>query len=566
MKFVIVTLFLGLSLCNNISSQSIVIPLRSTNSELIAGNTARIIIPRRIKIERAVAQIDTVFKHDMELYTKKQREQKIITENIKTSVVAKVKEETDTITGNKTLDLHVEYKYEVIKALIEKQTEDFPMGKYKLLASNAAKITMQLLKQAVENQLSEYLTSGTKVTIKITGSTDGAPITARIPYLGEYGNFVNTEYFLNGNIEELTITKEKGIGNNAQLAFLRTYSVRDFIDKYIEQFRVTQNTYQHYAVVAKERGAQYRRISVEIIIQDAFRNKFLDNSMPVQNEIARRNIKIQKNKTPEVLSDVDENIPVTKVINPHAYAVIIGNEDYSSFQSDLSSEANVIFAINDAATFKKYIVSTLGVQDGNIKYLSNATSGQMNQAISWINKIIQKEDGEAEVVVYYAGHGLPDEQTHEPYIIPVDVSGANLQSAIKLQTLYAKLTEYPSKKITVFMDACFSGGSRGQGLLATRGVKIKPKEDALSGNIVVFTSSSVDQSSLPFKDKQHGMFTYYLLKKIQQTKGDISYNELYNYVKKQVDLNCLKVNNKEQTPSLLMPIELGDKWKSWKLY
>jgi len=71
---------------------------------------------------------------------------------------------------------------------------------------------------------------------------------------------------------------------------------------------------------------------------------------------------------------------------------------------------------------------------------------------------------------------------------------------------------------------------------------------------------------LPFKDKQHGMFTYYLLKKIQQTKGDISYNELYNYVKKQVDLNCLKVNNKEQTPSLLMPIELGDKWKSWKLY
>ena len=86
----------------------------------------------------------------------------------------------------------------------------------------------------------------------------------------------------------------------------------------------------------------------------------------------------------------------------------------------------------------------------------------------------------------------------------------------------------------------------------------------LTGNIVVFTSSTGEQSSLPFKDKQHGMFTYYLLKKMQETKGNISYDELYNYVKKEVDLNCLKVNNKEQTPSLLLSLELGDKWKSWK--
>jgi hypothetical protein len=114
----------------------------------------------------------------------------------------------------------------------------------------------------------------------------------------------------------------------------------------------------------------------------------------------------------------------------------------------------------------------------------------MNQAITWINKIIQKEGGDAEVVVYYAGHGLPDEQTHEPYIIPVDISGSDLMSAIKLQSLYSKLTEFPSKRITVFMDACFSGGSRGQGLLATRGVKVRPKDDLLKGNIVVFTSSS----------------------------------------------------------------------------
>jgi hypothetical protein len=284
-----------------------------------------------------------------------------------------------------------------------------------------------------------------------------------------------------------------------------------------------------------------------------------------QNEVAQNNTKIDQNNTVLGTPDVDLNIPNMQVINPHAYALIIGNEDYRSFQSDLSSEANVAFAVNDATIFRKYIVGTMGIQESNMRFLSNATSGQMNQAIAWINKLIQKEGGEAEVIVYYAGHGLPDEQTHEPYIIPVDVSGTNLQSAIKLQTLYTKLTEYPAKRVTVFMDACFSGGSRGQGLLASRGVKVKPKEDMLLGNIVVFTSSSGEQSSLPFKVKQHGIFTYYLLKKIQETNGDVSYNDLYNYVKKEVDLNCVKVNSKEQTPNILYSSELGANWMEWKL-
>jgi Caspase domain len=262
---------------------------------------------------------------------------------------------------------------------------------------------------------------------------------------------------------------------------------------------------------------------------------------------------------------VDTNIPSLQISNPHAYALIFGNEEYSRFQSGLGSEVNVAFAVNDATVFRKYCMSVFGVPESNVKFYANATGGQMNQAIAWINKLIQKEAGEAEVIVYYAGHGLPDEQTREPYIIPVDVSGADLQSAIKLQVLYRKLTEFPSKKITVFMDACFSGGSRGAGLLATRGVKVKPKENALEGNIVVFTSSSGEQSSMPFKEKQHGIFTYYLLKRIQETAGNTSYEELYNYVKKEVDLNCVKVNSKEQTPNLLYPTDLGDNWKAWKL-
>ena len=52
-----------------------------------------------------------------------------------------------------------------------------------------------------------------------------------------------------------------------------------------------------------------------------------------------------------------------------------------------------------------------------------------------------------------------------------------------------------------------TGGSRNLGLLASRGIKIKPKEESLSGNMVVFSASQEDQSALPYHDEKHGVFT-----------------------------------------------------------
>ncbi len=264
-------------------------------------------------------------------------------------------------------------------------------------------------------------------------------------------------------------------------------------------------------------------------------------------------------------SDVDKNIPVNNNMDENKFALIIGNEDYSSFQQNLTSEMNVEFAGNDALVFKEYFLKTFGVPEKNITCLLNATAGKLSQAIDKINKLIQVTNGKANVIVYYAGHGLPDETTKEPYLIPVDVSGSNISSAIKLSSLYQKLTEFPSQQITVFMDACFSGGGREAGLLAARGVRITPKVDYLKGNIVVFTASSGEESSLPWKEKQHGMFTYFLLKKFQETKGDVSFSELDSFLKEKVGLESIRTNSKKQSPQVLFSPEEIDKWGSFKL-
>jgi uncharacterized caspase-like protein len=195
--------------------------------------------------------------------------------------------------------------------------------------------------------------------------------------------------------------------------------------------------------------------------------------------------------------------------------------------------------------------------------LLNATAGQMRQSLAKLNKLEEVSEGQAEIIFYYAGHGLPDEVTKEAYLIPVDVSGTNVQYGIKLKDVYKTLTEHPAQRVTVFLDACFSGGARNQGLLAARGVKIKPKEEQLGGKLIVFSASSGDQSSLPYKAKGHGMFTYYLLKKLQDTGNDLSYRELSDYLSSNVRLESVIINSKDQEPQTNVSPSASEEWGSW---
>ncbi len=263
-------------------------------------------------------------------------------------------------------------------------------------------------------------------------------------------------------------------------------------------------------------------------------------------------------------ADVDKNIPESKVKNANIIALIIGNEDYSSYQTGLSNEVNVDFAENDARVFRDYLIKTLGADENKVDMKINATLTQMKQSINKLVKLAEVAEGQAEIYFYYSGHGLPDETTKEGYLVPVDVSGMDITSGIKIDDLYNKLTEIPSARVTVILDACFSGGARNQGLVALKAVKVAAKGPRLNGNIVVLTSSSGQESSAVYRDKGHGYFTYFLLKSLQDSKGKITYKELFDYVKKKVAEETVIRENKTQTPQAFSSTSIGDRWYKWK--
>lgn len=263
-------------------------------------------------------------------------------------------------------------------------------------------------------------------------------------------------------------------------------------------------------------------------------------------------------------SDVDRDIPIVKSKSQNKVALIIGNEDYSKAYN---AESNVDFAARDAEVFSEYTKKILGIEEKYVLLSLNATYMVMKSQVQRAIDIAKVIGSQAEIIFYYAGHGFPDQSTRIPYLIPVDVSASNLTSAIKLADIYAQLGSSGAGRITVFLDACFSGGGRDMGPVNARSVRMVPntEEGMVTGNMVVFTASTGEQTAQALNKQQHGLFTYYLLKKLKETSGNVTYGELFDYINKNVQLDALTENNKPQVPVILTGDVAGDKWRSWKI-
>jgi len=264
---------------------------------------------------------------------------------------------------------------------------------------------------------------------------------------------------------------------------------------------------------------------------------------------------------------VDTKIPETDAGQAKTYVLVIGNEDYTSYQPSLTREQNVDFATNDATTFASYCKLTLGIPESNIRVKENVTSGEMQRHIEWLTSRAKFGGDDVKLIFYYSGHGFPSQDNKEKYLMPVDISGSQVEEGIALGDLYNQLTSHSAQRVTVFLDACFSGAGREKGLLAAKSVKVKPKENTISkGNLVAFSSSRGDQKSFFYRDKKHGIFTYYLLKKLKQTKGQVTYGALHDYLTTKVPLKSTSLHSAEQVPAVQSSLELKQgEWREWGL-
>lgn len=285
----------------------------------------------------------------------------------------------------------------------------------------------------------------------------------------------------------------------------------------------------------------------------------IDYGMLANSKGSENKAKIGKKEVVVGVSDVDVNIPRGKSGNEKTFAVIIANEDYTAVPP-------VPMAGNDGKIFAQYCEQTLGLPKENIRQYPNATYGVMIRAIQDITNIASAYN-DIRVIFYYAGHGIPNESSRDAFLLPIDADGSQTEACYPLKKLYSELSGLGAKQVVVFLDACFSGatGEGGTLMASARGVALVARQERPTGNLIVFSAASDDQTAFPYKDQGHGLFTYYLLKKLQSSKGNVTLGDLGQYIISNVKQKSVVINRKLQTPTVTCSSDLTGDWKNIKL-
>jgi hypothetical protein len=243
--------------------------------------------------------------------------------------------------------------------------------------------------------------------------------------------------------------------------------------------------------------------------------------------------------------------------DPKKWALVVGIERYSHLPA-------VEFAASDARTAANYFINLLGVPERNVILLENEKATR-SAVTSKLKDYLPNNLGKDSILyVYFAGHGMPDVASGQPYLMMFDSEATNVsRTGYPLKEILADIGSLKIKNGFLFTDACFSGmAARGDKMLVTgaRPAVIRVDDVNLAaGKIVAMGASTGAQLSHAYRDKRHGLFTYYLLEGMRgqadnNKGGQIGLGELYGYVKENVE-RVSRATTMEQVPTITPRIE-----------
>ena len=237
---------------------------------------------------------------------------------------------------------------------------------------------------------------------------------------------------------------------------------------------------------------------------------------------------------------------VTK--NRNALALIVGVASYEN------TPAPAIYADSDAKMFRDYASEKLGIPENRIETLINDGAELTDMLLSvknWLARSVKQD--RTDVYVFFAGHGLASDDGKKMYLLPYDGSPQLLdRTAILRDELFSDIAAANPRSVTVFLDTCYSGTTRGTDMLiASRPIAIQVKQQNIPDGFTVFTAAGGDQTAKPLEEAKHGMFSYFLMKGMEgdaDNNGDnqITAAELHQYVEQ----NVVQQSGGSQVPGL----------------
>jgi len=220
------------------------------------------------------------------------------------------------------------------------------------------------------------------------------------------------------------------------------------------------------------------------------------------------------------------------------WALVVGVEKYSQLPA-------VDFAASDAKKAANHFINLLGVPENQVVLMENEKATR-SAVTSRLKDYFPSNLGKDSVLyVYFAGHGMPDVVTAEPYLMFFDSEATNVsRTGYAMKELLSDLSAMDVAQTFLFTDACFSGmAARGEEMLVqgARPAVLRVNEvKVASGKVVAVGASTGSQLSHAYREKRQGLFTYYLLDGLRGAAdgngdGTVALGELYTYLSKNVE-------------------------------
>ncbi len=286
--------------------------------------------------------------------------------------------------------------------------------------------------------------------------------------------------------------------------------------------------------------------TVKIIATDQWGNRSKEKIVKIKIDNSSKSI-VKK------LEKLEPNKINYNQIGSDKVAIVIGIEKY-----DKAPQAT--YASADAKFFHEYARLAFGVSKENIKLLTDEKATYIDTLAllkKWLPAKINKN--RTELIIFFAGHGLAntESENNELYILSQNSDPDMLDgSAISRTKFFKSILDLEPKKVTIFIDACYSGVSRDEKTLlaSARPLKLKTEDSEIPDMFTVFSASGLNEISSGLKEAKHGIFSYFLMKGLEGKADEnndkkITNGELLSYMKKNVSVKAAELGRK-QNPSL----------------
>lgn len=141
---------------------------------------------------------------------------------------------------------------------------------------------------------------------------------------------------------------------------------------------------------------------------------------------------------------------ITELQKRTYYALVIGVDQYQD--KEILSLDN---PVKDAQAIAQVLKTHYTFEEANVKVLTNPKRGEIIDALDALSTKVNSKDN---LIVFFAGHGIWNNQLNQGYWLPSDAKFNSKANWLSNSTLRDYLGGINSKHTLLIADACFSGG------------------------------------------------------------------------------------------------------------